>query len=316
MILNVVPAIRRISLPRIKRFAGIIMAAFFICMFLSVPALATGYRLNSGGPQVVTGSLSMAGSRVIWADNRTGTKQIYVKDLAASGAETPVQTTLNNQVTPAISGSIVVWQENSDLYYKDLSGGSAVQLTDNGATYPKRTPAIYGNRVVWSEDHGTRDLVYTKLLTDAGNGTAVDTIDTTLNQTAPAVSADYIIWTAGSTLTGITDLRIKKTTSIMYGPADFCTATGSQLNPKISGNLVAWEDTSSTLQGFTISSEGVINPPYGLMSGISVAYPAVTGGPMGDFLVVSDDVFASPGYSTDIYGWLWSNRIFMPLVVR
>jgi beta propeller repeat protein len=224
-------------------FAGLLFGLIF-----SVPVLATGYRLNSGGPMVVQDSLVMAGNRIGWSDNRSGTKQIYLKDLAAGGSEARVNATLNNQVSPAISGSIVVWQENSEIFYKNLAGGAAVQLTDNGLTYPKRSPAVYSTgiaattRIVWSEDHGDRDLLYTKMLSDAGNGTAVDTVDTVFSQTSPTVSAEYIIWQAGDTLTGDTDLRIKKTTSVMYGPADFCTATDTQYNPKVSGNIVAWED--------------------------------------------------------------------------
>jgi hypothetical protein len=44
---------------------------------------------------------------------------------------------------------------------------------------------------------------------------------------------------------------------------------------------------------------------------VNATHSAVTGGPLGDFLVAFDDVTGS-----GVYGRLWGNRIYLPLVVR
>jgi hypothetical protein len=78
--------------------------------------------------------------------------------------------------------------------------------------------------------------------------------------------------------------------------------------------LVAWK-YGSNVQARTVSTSGGLGPyaqamPYGSYSD----WPAVAGGPLGDYLVTCQD--QTPGYNFDIFGYLWGNRIFLPLVLR
>ncbi len=42
--------------------------------------------------------------------------------------------------------------------------------------------------------------------------------------------------------------------------------------------------------------------------------PAVSAGPVGDFLMAFSDYREGPGSSGDIFGLLWGNRSFLPVV--
>ena len=230
--------------PRRTIFLSGIVTAFIISLCLAAPVLATGSGANINGPVVASGSTAISGSVVVWSeiDSFSGHNQIYWRDFSASGAAAKVNASSNNQISPAIYGTTVVWQESGDLYYKDVTGGGAVRLTDNGDEYPKFQPTICGTLVAWSEfrDEDNRDHVYMKLLSDTGNGTPADTTDTTSNQIAPALSGRFLVWESWDGMA--TSLRGRRVGSPLFNPFDLCTAAGNQNAPSISDGLVAWED--------------------------------------------------------------------------
>ena len=78
--------------------------------------------------------------------------------------------------------------------------------------------------------------------------------------------------------------------------------------------LVAWK-YGSNIQARTVTTNGGLGPyaqtmPYGSYPD----WPAVAGGPLGDYLVTCHD--QTPGYNFDVLGYLWGNRVFLPLVLR
>jgi hypothetical protein len=79
--------------------------------------------------------------------------------------------------------------------------------------------------------------------------------------------------------------------------------------------LVAWAADNQTLQARTVSADGLHLSSYGQLSGLFLSHPAIAGGPLGDYLVTFDDLFTS-GYTYDIFGWLWGNRVFLPAVLK
>lgn len=103
-------------------------------------------------------------------------------------------------------------------------------------------------------------------------------------------------------------------------------APENQTNPAVAGSeagqqhLVAWtQDYTSGMVVFpgigvrTVSSNGDLGTETRL-GGWNADHAAVASGPLGDFLVALDDLVAITGWN--IYGWLWGNRVYLPLVVR
>jgi beta propeller repeat protein len=80
--------------------------------------------------------------------------------------EFPVCTDANGQRNPAISGNIIVWEDdrngNWDIYGYDISTQTEFQITTN--TADQTSPAISGHTVVWSDSrHGQKDIYATIL---------------------------------------------------------------------------------------------------------------------------------------------------------
>lgn len=67
--------------------------------------------------------------------------------------------------------------------------------------------------------------------------------------------------------------------------------------------------------GRAVSTNGDLLGEETVFGGISADHSAVASGPAGDHMVVFDDqTFLAT--TRDIYGQLWGNRVYMPLVVR
>jgi hypothetical protein len=69
----------------------------------------------------------------------------------------------DNQLIPDISGTIVVWQDdsgpNSQVRYRDLAGGTEQPVVTGGTASPERAPQISGRRVVWQQQqNGSWDI--------------------------------------------------------------------------------------------------------------------------------------------------------------
>jgi hypothetical protein len=106
------------------------------------------------------------------------------------------------------------------------------------------------------------------------------------------------------------------------------TALENQTNPAVVGNenadqyLVVWthEDyvpplAYDSIVGRVFSSEGVPLSEETSLGGFFADHAAMASGPIGDFLMAFDDqpLLAA---NQDIYGQLWGNRLYLPLVVR
>jgi len=68
-----------------------------------------------------------------------------------------------------------------------------------------------------------------------------------------------------------------------------------------------------SIVGRELSPEGeLLGDGLTRIGGVNATHSAVAGGPLGDFLVAFDDSVGDSG----IYGRLWGNRVYLPLVVR
>ena len=80
--------------------------------------------------------------------------------------------------------------------------------------------------------------------------------------------------------------------------------------------LIAWPTVPGTdMQARTVSTLGNLGvTTLPLPAGSAPIYPAVAGGPLGDYLVAVQDY--QPGYPIDIFGYLWGTRLYLPMLAR
>jgi beta propeller repeat protein len=226
-------------------FCIFIIAVSFLVLSASFVAFSTGTRLNSSGPSVNSGSSAASGNYVAWSDNRSGTNQIYVKNLASASAESQIYPTANSQIRPAIHNSVVVWCEAGNIHAYNMSTSTHTQLTNNPSS-AKSEPAIYMDRVVWSQDIGdSQTQIYTKLLSEGGDGTAVYT-DLSSNQNGPAIFGNYIVWTNSAVGVETNDVKLADISGGLPGTLhNICTGSMDQQDPAINETIIAWSDFRS-----------------------------------------------------------------------
>lgn len=107
-------------------------------------------------------------------------------------------------------------------------------------------------------------------------------------------------------------------------PSDFylTPVPENQIEPAVAGNersniyLVTWtEDLGwSNIHAREVTIVGTLPEPERILAGKYAHHPAVVDGHGGDFLVAYDDQPYTP--NRDIWGYLWGNRVYLPLVVR
>ena len=113
----------------------------------------------------------------------------------------------------------------------------------------------------------------------------------------------------------------------------YAASSDPQRNPAVAASenasrfLVAWQQegyapplTFNGIVGRAVSSEGILlgdslNNGSFALGGTAADNPAVAAGPTGDFMISFDDqeLLAT---NRDIFGQLWGNRVYLPLVVK
>lgn len=207
--------------------------------------VVTGFDPSLTPSQFAIGSdpgrqVAADGDYVVFTDIAGGASHIYGYNRKTQQVFA-ICTADGDQSNPAISGDIVVWQDdrsgNWDIYGADLaqvpgSGAGAGEQTSAllssrvGCGLPAEIavctadgdqthPAIFGTTVVWQDDRdGDSDIYGVDLWQFADSG---------LTRAAHRVSSPPL-GCDGS------------------GEFAVCTADGDQVDPTISGSLVAWED--------------------------------------------------------------------------
>lgn len=92
---------------------------------------------------------------VVWRQESVANYDIFGKDLYAKDLETgkvfQITTNEKDQVAPAISGAVVVWEDHSngkaEVHGKNLKTGETFQVV--ASSNPQTNPAISGETVVW-----------------------------------------------------------------------------------------------------------------------------------------------------------------------
>lgn len=131
---------------------------------------------------------------IVWSDKRTGTLRIYIYNIE-TGEESMLTPNGNlNQITPAIYGQRIVWQEgtyyeNAGIQMYDLITHQEYQITDRGYF-----PEIDKTMIVWESYIGNYDYnIYMHKISDP---IGVNYMITTNGayQFNPDVFANKIVW--------------------------------------------------------------------------------------------------------------------------
>ncbi|GAF88881.1 unnamed protein product, partial [marine sediment metagenome] len=215
-------------------------------------------------------SPAVSGDIVVWRDERNDYTEggfaynnidIYGYNLSTQ-TEFPVCTAPGNQITPAISGDIVVWTDaransfSRDIYGYNLSTATEFLICTN-PDYQER-PSISGDIVVWGDWRNAG--VYGYYLS---TGTEFPIVGNASSHPYPAISGDIVVWL---------DPRLGYTTAWegyelhnIYGynlatEEEFaiCTNPDGQVVPAISGDIVVWSDSrngNSDIYGARLSFE-------------------------------------------------------------
>lgn len=153
-----------------------------------------------------------------------------------TGVETRLTSNPAPQRRPAISGSLIVWEDwrtgDSDIYLHDLTTGKTVPIAKGPGD--QAHPAISGSLVVWEDWRGGDADV---LLYDVTNGTTTPIGQGPGNQAFPSISNRMVVWeddVGGDFDIVLHDLESQETWVL--------TGDGEQGQPQISGTRVVWED--------------------------------------------------------------------------
>lgn len=227
------------------------LTAVGITALIAASALAgpAVQQMATGGQTAEQRSPALSGLTAVWTDTRTGDQDIYEMNVQ-TGAVSPVLTHSANQNNPKIDGNRVVWTDyrqdtanltGQNIYSKDLLTGEIIRV--NKATYlTPDYPAVSGNRVFWqARDTATptfTHIYYRDLTPGAPNEAMIGGY--LIDQVQPVASGQRVAWTDIAT-TGAKHVEVYDfNTSTAALVTD---AAGSQLNPALDGDIVAWEDT-------------------------------------------------------------------------
>ncbi|MFA4918754.1 MAG: hypothetical protein WC581_05820 [Thermodesulfovibrionales bacterium] len=141
------------------------------------------------------------------------------------------------QQYPEVSGTKVVWQDKRngkwDIYTKDISGASSVNLTNNSSDQMR--PSISGNIIVWQDNRSGNWDIYGY---DLSKSLEFVVCSDTSNQERPVISGEWVSWqddSAGNLDIYAYNLNTKEKIRVTSHERD-------QIHPSISGNILLWED--------------------------------------------------------------------------
>lgn len=251
---------------------------------------------------------------------------------------------------------VVWEQETQTTYSRDIRGrvvsasgtseGSSFIISwDAAGGYPRSQPDLAYNRsrneylVVWQQWASSEYDVYGRRVTGNGyllNPESIPIINSMGDETAPSVAAIPTIPDAGEYLVAWEqDLGGDKDIRTRHVAGDGTTGTivtvastlMDESNPAVTGNesngqyLVAWTRVVTTTPSAVMHIYGQAVSIGGGLLGLETYigewqadHAAAASGPLGDFVIVFDDV--PLGGDRGIYGQLWGNQVYLPLVVK
>jgi beta propeller repeat protein len=138
--------------------------------------LATGQEhLAAFNPGQAIGDPSVSRGRIVWADDRAGSYDVYLYDVR-TGTERRLTTNPAGQFGARISGNLVVWEDtrnstspyfpSDDVYGYDLTSSTEFPIA-TGENNQAR-PSVSGQTVVWTERANDRWEIRTATVSGRG----------------------------------------------------------------------------------------------------------------------------------------------------
>lgn len=245
----------------------------------------------------------------------------------------------------SVSGSVSADIEGQLIYGSALEGDNILIATGSW-NYDHGNPAVaYNPRtneflVAWEREDKHDDIydICARRMSSAGalQGPELVLIYVTVSNTQPAVAAlpevspngrYLVVWELHND-TGNRDIYGREVAGDGTPLSQFYIswAASDETRPAVAAydyserSLVTWKRAADPpylwtyIHGRNVPTGGSPLGPESYLGGVQAGRPAVTEGLPGDFLVVYDDqpLLGDRG----IYGRLWGNRIYLPLVVR
>jgi len=214
--------------------------------------------------------LSVGGDIIAWRDYRTDTADVYGYNFTTQ-SEMPIAIGNGTQYTPGVSedGADVSYYNNGGIYTYNIQSGTDVLIRSSGVV--DHAPSASGDIVIWTDSrNGNKDIYAYNLSTQEEFAISTDPAD----QASARISGNNIVWAdyrgimrydlASSTESLIipgADIQPDISGNIVvftrYGDLDYdiygydlltgqefsiCTDSNRQRDPRISGNIVVWND--------------------------------------------------------------------------
>ena len=237
---------------RLRSVVGVVTAGVFLISVLVAASIAgaASVPVIIGGHAPETPAVS--GDRVVWADNRYGSYDIFVYD-DSSGMTTRLTTSDSDEIQPAIDGDTVVYvgygDTGADIYAHDLGSGTTRVVCS--AALDQVNPSISGDRVVWEDyRNGYNPGIYSFDL-QAGTEMRIDS-GYAVYKIRPRIVGDIVVWEDyPSGKAGHADVRMYD-----FATSAKTTIAGTAVHeraPSTDGRYVVWAqsaDGGSDIMGF------------------------------------------------------------------
>jgi beta propeller repeat protein len=145
-----------------KHHNFLLMLSFLTLLILSIPGASgapltgTLTKISVGPPSSYEWEPAISGDYIVWSDERTGDKNIFLYNIA-TGVEQQLSSGPAYEERPAVSGHYVVWQDDRfildgngiDIVLHDLDTGISTRIANE--TGDQTNPSIDGDLVVWQD---------------------------------------------------------------------------------------------------------------------------------------------------------------------
>lgn len=194
-----------------------------------------------------------------------------------------------------ISGDIVVYEANGDIYGADISDLNNIKIftiCNNPAR--QYDPAISGNTVVWTDERNDRGDIYGADISDTENIVELAIARASSNQWQPAIDGSLIVYLEGGNYGGTVRVRcLTKQNAVMdVSLTDYYYGMGTAIN----ADSVVWQNSNyGEIEGISLefAYSGLDGPVQNLTTGNYYDYiqHAIIAGQTGDMIVTGEGIY-------------------------